>query len=63
MRVLFSSPITTTRNPIAMNVNAKLLSTASIPRSSIGNRMRNVPKRNASFTRNCSDDPKHIWRV
>jgi hypothetical protein len=57
MRDLFSSPIITTTIPIAMKVNAVLLSTALIFLRSIGNRIRNSPKTNASFTRKCSGYP------
>jgi len=52
-----SSAIITTSEPIAMNVKARLLSTASIVRSSKGNRIRNDPRMNASFTVSCVVDP------
>ena len=56
-RALSSSPSITITIPIAMNVKAKLLSTASMVRSNIGKRIRNGPKMNASFTMNCRASP------
>lgn len=53
---LLLSPISTSNNPIAMNVNAVLLSTKSSIRSNRGNPIRNVPQTNASLIRTFSGD-------
>ena len=56
-RALFSSPRMRITIPRAMNVNAKLLSTASMIRSRIGKTTRKEPATNAILTMNCRASP------